>query len=62
MEPELEKLFKGMLTSLALIGGGIYLKVAKEKEPYASKTLWKTVILVGILGLTLSVILFLVKT
>ncbi len=61
MDANLQELFKGLLSTLALIGGGFYLKVAKDKEPYASKTSWKTIIVVGIIGFILSLVRYLTK-
>ncbi|WP_423148973.1 hypothetical protein [Rubrolithibacter danxiaensis] len=55
MGPELEQLLKESFSSLALILGGFYLKVAKDKEPLASKNMWKIVIIIGVIGFILSV-------
>lgn len=62
MSPELGKLIKELLTALALIGGGYYLKTAKDKEPHATKNLWKTLIVTGTACFIMSVLIYLIKS
>ena len=61
MNDNLVELLKELLLALALIAGGYYLKVAKDKEPHASKNLWKIVIIVGILGIIVSLVKYIIK-
>ncbi|MES2577916.1 MAG: hypothetical protein V4589_09915 [Bacteroidota bacterium] len=55
MDSELLKL----LLPLGLIAGGFYLKVAKDKEPYASKNLWKILIIIGAISFILKLFVYL---
>lgn len=50
-----------LLLPLGLIAGGIYLKSAKDKEPNASKNLWKILIIVGTIGFILKLVIYLNK-
>lgn len=56
MDANLIALIKESLFTILLIGGGFYIKVAKDKEPHASKNLWKIIITIGIIGFVLSLI------
>lgn len=47
-----------LLIPIALIFGGIYLKIAKSKEPNASKNLWIILIVLGIISLIIRIITF----
>ena len=62
MSPELERLIKELVTSLALIGVGYYIKIAKDKEPHATKNLWKILFIVGIAGFIISLLIYLSKS
>jgi len=57
MDTEILKL----LIPLGLIAGGFYLKTAKDKEPNASKNLWKILIIVGTIGFILKLYIYLNK-
>lgn len=61
MNDNLVELFKEFLFALMLIAGGYYIKIAKDKEPHASKNLWKILIIVGILGFIVSLIKYTIK-
>lgn len=50
-----------LLLPLGLIAGGFYLKAAKDKEPHASKNMWKILIIVGMIGFILKLVIYLNK-
>ncbi len=62
MSPELERLIKELLSALAMIGGGYYLKIAKDKEPHATKNLWKILIIVGAACFIMALLIYLIKS
>jgi len=60
MDENLQDLIQSLLISLVLIGGGFYIKIAKHKEPYAGKNLWKITIGIGIIGFLFSLIKYMI--
>ncbi|UKT64495.1 hypothetical protein [Pedobacter mucosus] len=61
MNDNLVELIKGLLFALALVGGGYYIKIAKAKEPHATKSLWKIIMIIGILGFIVSLAKYFIK-
>ncbi len=57
MDSELLKL----LIPLGLVAIGFYLKSTKDIETNAPKNLWKTLIIVGLIGFILRLFLYLIK-
>lgn len=62
MDSYLQDLIKELLISVVLISIGLYLKIAKDKEPYSTKNTWKIIVAIGIIGLIISIVRFFTKT
>jgi len=60
MNNDLQELFKYLLSAILFIGLGYYLKIAKNKEPYGYKNLWKILIALGIIGFIISLVKYLI--
>ncbi len=50
------KMLKELIVAFLLFGGAYYLKIAEDKEPYASKRLRKILVIVGVITVIVSVI------
>lgn len=50
-----------MLVPVFLIVAGYYIKIAKDREPYATPGLWKTAIILGSVLLAIRIIMLIIK-
>lgn len=50
-----------LLVPVILISAGYYIKIAKEKEPYATPSMWKWLIGIGVFSLIVDIILLLIR-
>lgn len=53
--------FSTLLIPLFLIAGGYYIKIAKDREPYAGPNMWKWLIIIGSILFVVKLILLILN-
>jgi len=44
-----------LLLPIILIAGGYYIKIARDREPYATRNSWKWITLIGFISLVIQI-------